>query len=90
MHHIVIVVIVIVFISHMGVVDQGQVQVGCLVLPGMLRLSLCTGVVDQKVQWTGQDTERIWGHSLFVDAEASMGIENIQSRVQSSLCKLSP
>jgi len=59
MHRVVVVVIVIVFISHMGVVDQGQVQVGCLASPGMPQPLLCTGVVDQEVQWTGQDTKRI-------------------------------
>jgi|SRR6267142_5836343 len=74
-HHVVVVVVVIAFILHTGVVDRGQMQAGHLVLPGTPWLSLCAGVVDQEVQWTGQDTKRIWGHSLSVDAEAGMGIE---------------
>src|SRR6266850_2513999 len=74
-HRIVIVVIVIAFILCIGVVDRGKVQAGHLVLPRTLPLLLCAGVVDQEVQWTGQDTKRIWGHSLSVDAEAGMGIE---------------
>src|SRR6266850_3753347 len=42
-----------------GALHQGQVLVGCLVLPGTLWPLLCAGVLDQEVQWTGQDTKRI-------------------------------
>ena len=45
---------------HMGVLDWGQVLVGCLVLPRTLWPLLCAGVLDREVQWTGQDGERIW------------------------------
>src|SRR6267142_5727451 len=44
----------------MGALHRGQVLVGRLVLPGTLWPLLCAGVLDQEVQWTGQDTKRIW------------------------------
>ena len=50
---------------------------GHLVLPGMLWPVLCTGVLDQEVQWIGQDTKRIWPreHSLSVDAEWKLALQ---------------
>src|SRR6267142_946634 len=46
-------------VMHMGVLDRGQVLVGHLASPRMLWPLLCTGALDQEVQWTGQDTKRI-------------------------------